>query len=78
MSNYRSGADFERDVINLFREAGFDCVRSAGSKGKLAGYDCDLIASKNTGQTKYEIGLVLMQCKRTKLQRRKKAAGEMQ
>ena len=67
MSNYRGGADFEREIARLFKSAGFDVIRAAGSKGKLAGFDGDLIASKQTGQTKYECGVAIFQMKRTKI-----------
>ena len=66
MSNVRASHDFERSVARLFRDAGFDVVRGAASKGRLAGMDVDLVASKQTPGTKYECGLVLMQMKRTK------------
>lgn len=66
MTNYRAGADFEREIVRLLKDHGFDVVRAAGSKGKLAGYDADLIASRITPGTKYEIGIVLIQAKRTK------------
>ena len=67
MTRYRSGADFERELVSLLRDHGFDAVRSAGSKGKLAGMDCDLVATKFTDRTKYEFALLIAQCKRTKL-----------
>lgn len=67
MSNYRSGADFERLIGRLLKEAGFDVVRGAASKGKLAGLDVDLVATKETDHTKYEIGVALFQMKRTKI-----------
>ncbi len=65
MSN--TGIAFEQEVARVLRDNGFDVVRAAASKGKLAGMDVDVVATKNTGRTKYEIGIVLMQMKRTKL-----------
>lgn len=35
MSNYRKGADYERQIVNELREQGFVCARSAGSKSKI-------------------------------------------
>lgn len=67
VSNYASGANFEREISKLLKAAGFEVTRAAGSKGKLAGFDGDLIASKQTGQTKYECGVAIFQMKRTKL-----------
>lgn len=75
MSAYSDGARLEREIRKLFEAAGWDVVRGAGSKGKLAGYDCDLIASKRTDGMLRECGMVLMQTKRTKLKRVVKAAG---
>ena len=75
MSAYSDGARLEREIRKLFEDAGWQVVRSAGSKGKLAGMDCDLVASKTTDSIKREVGLVVMQAKRTKLKRRVKAAG---
>jgi len=74
MTGYRSGADFERELVNLLRGAGFDVTRAAGSKGRLAGIPCDLVATKTTHATKYEIAVVILQAKRSKLLRRVKAA----
>ena len=66
MTNVRAGHDFEREVARIFKAAGFDVVRAAASKGRLAGLDVDLVASKETPGTKYECGIVLIQAKRTK------------
>lgn len=66
MSNTRAGHDFEREIGRIFRQAGFDVTRAAGSKGRLAGLDVDLVVSKVTDATKYEIGVALLQCKRSK------------
>ena len=65
MSN--PGIEFEREIAKMFRDAGFDVVRGAASKGKLAGMDVDLIVSKRTHSTRYEVGVALMQMKRTKI-----------
>lgn len=67
MSNARAGADFEREVAKALRAMGFDVVRGAASKGKLAGMDIDLVASKQTGLNKYEMGVAIFQMKRSKL-----------
>ena len=66
MSNYSKGVTFEREVAKLFRDNGFDVLRAASSKGKLAGFDCDVIVSKETKKNKFEIGVALMQMKRSK------------
>lgn len=51
MSNYRSGADFERKVIAYLTENGYWCIRAAQSKGIA-----DIVAIK-TGQ------VLLINCK---------------
>lgn len=72
MSNVSRGHDLEREIISIFRDAGWDCVRAAGSKGKLVGIDCDLIASRFTRTDKRECAVLVMQAKRS---RRKLRAG---
>ncbi len=66
MTNVRSGHQFERDIAKLLRDNGFDVVRAAASKGRLAGFDCDVIATKLTPGTKFEIGIAFFQMKRSK------------
>lgn len=66
MANYRAGQALEHEIIALFQGAGFECVRGAGSKGKFAGMDVDIIATKTTDRLKREVAVVLMQAKRTK------------
>lgn len=71
MSKYSQGANFEREVMKLFKENGYQVVRMAGSKGSvvtgpLKKFDCDVIATKETHSNKYQVGCVLMQMKRTK------------
>ena len=67
MSNVRAGHQFERNIKRLLEADGFDVVRGAASKGRLANIDCDLVATKNTGRNKYEIGVALFQMKRSKV-----------
>lgn len=66
MSNVSRGTAVEREVINIFRAAGWDCVRSAASKGKLAGIDCDMVASRITRTDKREVAILVMQAKRSR------------
>lgn len=42
MTHYRSGADFEREIIHHLRDEGYETFRSAGSKGKA-----DILAWKH-------------------------------
>ena len=51
MSNYRSGAEFERKVIHYLTDNGYWCIRAAQSKGIA-----DIVAIK-TGQ------VLLINCK---------------
>jgi Holliday junction resolvase len=64
MSN--AGIEFERELAKLLRDNGYDVVRGAASKGRLAGFDGDLYASRTTRGTCYEIGIAILQCKRSK------------
>lgn len=56
---YTDGVRFEREVMKLFREAGYECTRSAGSHGVW-----DFTALKRTAHKEREVRvLVLGQCK---------------
>ncbi len=60
------GIVFERELAKDLRGLGYSVVRAAASKGRLAHWDADLIASKITPGNKYEIGIAIIQCKRSK------------
>jgi len=63
-TNYARGVQLERELVKIFQENGWDSIRGAGSKGKVIGFDTDLVFSK-TGRTNTdEIHLVLLQAKR--------------
>ena len=50
-------------------------IRGAASKGRLAGFDADIIVSKVTQQgVRYEVGVAIMQMKRTKRRSKVSAA----
>lgn len=56
---YEAGVRFEREVMRLFEQAGYECTRSAGSHGTW-----DFVALKRTHGKKREVRvLVLGQCK---------------
>lgn len=56
---YRDGVRFEREVMELFRQAGYEVTRSAGSHGTW-----DFTALKRTRTKEREVRvLVLGQCK---------------
>ena len=68
---YQAGRSLEYEVANLFREAGWDIIRGAGSKGDIAigkgdRFKADLVVSKETPTNTREVWIVCMQCKRTK------------
>ncbi len=71
MSNVSRGHDLEREISQIFRDAGWECVRAAGSKGKLAGIDCDLVASKINRTDKREVAILVLQAKRTRRRKTK-------
>lgn len=67
MSNASKGRAFEHDVRDMLEANGYSVVRGASSKGK---FDCaegivkpDLIASRRGTSNKYEIQILLLQCK---------------
>lgn len=62
--NYEAGVRFEREVMEIFEQAGFEeKARTAGSHGPW-----DVVMLKRTPQNEYEVRvLVLVQCKRRKL-----------
>lgn len=64
MTNYSRGVDLERELIKIFKENGWDSVRGAGSKGKVIGFDIDLIFSKKRIKNEDEVHIVLLQAKR--------------
>ena len=73
MANYTAGASLERKVRALFEEAGWECLRGAGSKGVVDGFKTDLVATKRSRTHKETIYMIALQCKRTKLRVRAKA-----
>jgi Holliday junction resolvase len=62
MTNYRKGAQFEREVVAIFRKNGFEAMRSAGSKSPY-----DLVIWKETSENKKICFVVFVQCKVKKL-----------
>ena len=62
-SKYQRGRNLEWEVRKLFTDAGWDVLRGAGSKGEVAGFKTDLIASKTSPHNEKKIYIVLMQAK---------------
>ena len=62
-SKYHRGRNLEWEVRKLFEDAGWDVLRGAGSKGEVAGFPTDLIASKSSPRNDKTIYIVLMQAK---------------
>lgn len=67
MSNASKGRAFEHAIRKLLEANGWAVVRGAGSKGR---FDCgdgvvlpDLIASKRGTSNRYEVQIILLQCK---------------
>ena len=63
MSTATKGRALEHYVRTLLRNDGWDVIRGAGSKGEVAGFKADLVATKWTDQTKRELYLVCIQAK---------------
>ena len=56
---YRDGVRFEREVMKVFEEAGYECTRSSGSHGVW-----DFTALKRTKTKEREVRVVVLgQCK---------------
>jgi len=65
VSRYARGRSLEYEVAALFRSAGYSIIRGSSSKGEVAGFKVDLVASK-VGQDQRTVYIVVMQCKRKK------------
>lgn len=67
MSTATRGRALEHTVKKLLEADGWSVMRGAGSKGHFdstAGQvKCDLIASKRGRSNRYEIQIILLQCK---------------
>jgi Holliday junction resolvase len=63
MSHYSRGVAVEREIISLFKQAGWDVVRGAGSKGRALGIDADFVCTKQTLETERTCYLVVGQVK---------------
>ena len=63
MTNYARGVRYEREVVNLFKDAGYVAQRTAGSHSWF-----DVVATKKTRLMKKVCHIViLIQCKTVKL-----------
>ncbi len=67
MSTAAKGRRLEHEVKRLFEDAGYSVTRGAGSKGNFdtpSGIvKADLIASKRGRDNRYDVQVILMQCK---------------
>ena len=57
-SAVKKGTDYEREVVNMFKANGYECVRTARSKGEY-----DVIAYKKGGKYNRISFIVMIQCK---------------
>ena len=66
MSNYEKGARAERELVNFLERIGYECVRSAGSKGAI-----DVVATHKTHtryiQVKSDTGISDVEAEQLKL-----------
>ena len=71
MSNASTGANFEREVSQLLKAAGYSVIRGASSKGFFDSPDGqvkpDLVASKRGTGRIYDLQIILVQCKTRKI-----------
>lgn len=63
MARYHAGRALEHEVRKLFRDAGWDVLRGAGSKGEVFGIKADLVATRQTRDSKRTAVMVIVQCK---------------
>lgn len=57
-TNYEKGVRFEREIIELFKQAGYQVVRAAGSHSPF-----DFVAIKTTSQNEKRVYFIAGQCK---------------
>lgn len=62
MTNYTKGVKLERDVIQIFKDAGFQAARTAGSHSPF-----DVILWKQTPENEKVCFVAFVQCKVSKL-----------
>ena len=62
MTNYQKGIRLEREIVSIFKEHGFNCLRTAGSHSPY-----DVIIWKETPQNKKICFVVFVQCKVKKI-----------
>ncbi len=58
MNTYKKGVKLEREVVNIFRNSGFQAARTAGSKSPY-----DVIVWKEIGDNKKICFVAFIQCK---------------
>lgn len=63
MNTARKGRALEHSVRALLEADGWQVIRGAGSKGMVADWKADLLATKWTDQTKRELWIAVLQCK---------------
>jgi len=62
MTNYTKGVKLEREVVNIFKDNGWNAVRTAGSHSPY-----DVILIKETKENKKICFVAFVQCKVKKL-----------
>ena len=58
MSNYKKGVRLEREVVKIFKENGYNALRTAGSHSPY-----DVVIWKETGENKKICFVAFIQCK---------------
>jgi len=61
----KKGTDYEREVVNMFKANGYECVRTARSHGEY-----DVIAYKRGGKYKKISFITMVQCKLKKIKKK--------
>ena len=64
-SAVKKGTDYELEVVNMFKDNGYECVRTARSKGEY-----DVVAYKKNKKYKKICFITMVQCKLKRLKRK--------
>lgn len=73
MKAYKKGARFEREVIDLFRHAGYEAQRTAGSHSPF-----DIVLVKYTPENKRICFVAFVQCKIKQVQKESREPEEQE
>ena len=62
-NSYRRERNLEYEVKRIFEAEGWSVIRGSGSKGEVAGFPTDLVASKSSPHSEKTVYILVMQAK---------------